>query len=208
VIEVSRTYLGYMKNSELLESLKILQLLRSDAKGFAGVCKLKLRNPEKDDLKKLVGTFGIIRIESLSKEKDGSHVAYLEGRPMRQWQIINAPGRGYQNPPFELTSATWRKTFLGTESQIKRSLKKAERAGLKFRIVWAGEAQFRPGSLVSLLTEHQRKTLHTAHQIGYYDFPRRAGSDKLAKTLALSKSTVSEHLRRAEKTILDQIFSE
>jgi hypothetical protein len=208
VIEISRTYLQDMKGSEQLESLKILQLLRSDAKGFAGVCRLKMRKPGKDDLGKLVGIFGITKIESLSEDEDNYHIAYLEGRPMRHWNMVNVPGRGYQQPPFELTSKAWRKTFLGTQAQIARSLNRAERSGLKFKIVWAGEAQFKPSTLAYSLTEPQERTLSTAHRIGYYDFPRRADSNKLARTLDLSKSTVSEHLRKAEKSILDQIFYE
>lgn len=111
-------------------------------------------------------------------------------------------------PPFELTPTVWKKTFIGSEIQIKRILKKAERFGLKFRIAWAGDAKFSPESVTSSLTERQRKTLAVAYQKGYYDVPRRIQSERLADFLGLSKSTVSEHLRKAERSILDQLTIE
>lgn len=208
VIEIPRSYLGDLKGSELIESLKILQSFRSDAGVYSGVCKLKLRGSGEAKLTTLVGTFGITKIEPLSRDEDGSYIAYVEGKPMSHWMLENAPGQGYNYPPFELTPKAWRKTFLGSAKQIRRLLVDAEKSGLRFRVVYAGEAQFRPRSLISSLTENQKRALSAAYRVGYFDFPRRAGSDSLAKTLGLSKSTVSEHLRKAEKAILDQVLAD
>lgn len=208
VIEIPRRFLSDpLRRAERLESWKIIQAFRSDHEGYAGVCKLKMRS-SKYGLKTLIGLFGITKIKPLSKESDGSFIAYVEGRPMREWIRVSSPREGYQFPPFELTSRTWKKTFLGTENQVRKTLDKMERAGVRFRIISAEEARFTPDSLLSSLTENQRRTLITAHSLGYYDFPRRMGSETLARTLHLSKSTVSEHLRKAEKSLLDQVFVE
>jgi predicted DNA binding protein len=131
----------------------------------------------------------------------------VEGKPKARWIQSNSPQEGYQSPPFELTPRTWRKTLLGTESQIEKILSRFEKAGLHFRIASAGEAAFTPDSLVMSLTDSQRKTLIEAYNEGYFDLPRKIGSEKLAKSLSLSKSTVSEHLRRAEKILLNQILA-
>lgn len=189
----------------MLESLKIVQMLKSDADGYAGICRVKLHQTSKDPTV-LVGHIGLRKVQTLSKEKDGSLIAYVEGKTQDRWIQSNPPKEGYQSPPFELTPKSWRKTLLGTETQIKRMLSKFEKAGLHFRIVSAGEAVFTPGSLVMSLTNGQRKTLIEAYNKGYFDLPRKTGSEKLAKSLGLSKSTVSEHLRKAEKMLLDQIL--
>jgi hypothetical protein len=149
---------------------------------------------QNDDLKSLIGLLGITKIQPLSNERDGSYIAYVEGKPMKEWVMTSSPKDGYQSPPFELTLRTWKKTMLGTENQIMKTLDKMERAGLRFKIVSASEAHFTPGYVLSSLTENQRKTLVAAYSQGYYDFPRRTGSESLARTLHLSKSTVSEHL--------------
>ena len=205
VLEVPRSYLGQEQGTELVETLSIIQMLRSDAGFYSGVCRIKPRAGS--NLKELVGAVGVTRIEPLSKEKDGSYIAYIEGRPMSHWVRTGSTNEAYQSPPFELTPETWRKTLIGSEAQIRKSLGRLETAGLQFKVVWSGDASFGPGALISSLTEAQRRTLSVAHELGYFDFPRRVRSARLAETLDLSKSTVSEQLRRAEKSIFDQLFN-
>jgi hypothetical protein len=53
------------------------------------------------------------------------------------------------------------------------------------------------------LTERQVKTLKTAVDMGYFDTPRRASIKDVAKRLAVSPSTAVEHLRKAEKKVLE-----
>lgn len=62
--------------------------------------------------------------------------------------------------------------------------------------------------LLEPLTDRQREVLEEAHSMGYYDIPRHVSSDELADSLDLEKSTVLEHLRRAECNLLNQIFGE
>jgi hypothetical protein len=68
---------------------------------------------------------------------------------------------------------------------------------MPFEIVSASEARFTPDSLFMSLTGSQRKTITEAYGSGYFDFPRKTNSRKLARSLGISKSTLSEHLRRA-----------
>ena len=154
----------------------------------------------------LLGHFGLTKIQILARERDGSFISYVEGKPEARWIQFNSAKDGYQSPPFELTPKSWRKTLLGSEIQIERMLSRFEKAGLRFKIVSAGEATFTPNSLLMTLTENQRKTLLVAFNKGYFHFPRKAGSEELAKSLGLSKATVSEHLRKAEKVLLNQIL--
>lgn len=56
------------------------------------------------------------------------------------------------------------------------------------------------------LTERQRTVLETAYAKGYYEVPRHVSSDELAANLDLDKSTVLEHLRRAERNVLSELL--
>ncbi|HTX44119.1 MAG TPA: helix-turn-helix domain-containing protein [Methanocella sp.] len=53
------------------------------------------------------------------------------------------------------------------------------------------------------LTERQVKTLKKAVEMGYFDTPRRASARDVAKKLGVSPSTAVEHLRKAEKKVLE-----
>jgi len=54
----------------------------------------------------------------------------------------------------------------------------------------------------SSLTVKQEIAVATAFQIGYFDFPRRAGLPALARILGVRPSTAQEHLRRGLAKIL------
>jgi predicted DNA binding protein len=60
----------------------------------------------------------------------------------------------------------------------------------------------------SLLTDRQREIFEHAVEQGYYRIPRGITQTKLAEELDLAPSTVDEHLRKAESTILSAILEE
>jgi predicted DNA binding protein len=62
-------------------------------------------------------------------------------------------------------------------------------------------------SLLSKLTTRQRQMLLTAYALGYYDVPRRISSDDLSRHLDVDKSTIVEHLRKAERKIIASIVA-
>lgn len=54
------------------------------------------------------------------------------------------------------------------------------------------------------LTGRQKRAMELAIELGYYEWPKRAGFEKLAKAMGVSVQTYREHLKKAEqKTIPD-----
>jgi predicted DNA binding protein len=62
-------------------------------------------------------------------------------------------------------------------------------------------------SLLSKLTHRQRQMLLVAYALGYYDVPRRISSDELSRHLNIDKSTIVEHLRKAERKLIGGIIA-
>jgi predicted DNA binding protein len=58
----------------------------------------------------------------------------------------------------------------------------------------------------SALTGRQEEVLQIALEKGYYDYPKKIDSGKLANLLGISKPTLSEILRRGQKKILAEHF--
>ena len=56
------------------------------------------------------------------------------------------------------------------------------------------------------LTPKQERVLKSALELGYYDYPKRVSTEKLAKDLGVAPSTVVEILRRAERRIIGGYF--
>lgn len=49
--------------------------------------------------------------------------------------------------------------------------------------------------------------MQTAFNMGYYEVPREVSTEEIAAELGLDPSTVTEHLQRAERTVLSQLLS-
>lgn len=53
------------------------------------------------------------------------------------------------------------------------------------------------------LSPNQLEALQLAIDEGYYELPRATDTDTLAETMGISRSTYTEHLRKAEKAIME-----
>ncbi|WP_423999813.1 PAS domain S-box protein [Haloarcula salina] len=56
------------------------------------------------------------------------------------------------------------------------------------------------------LTDRQREVLRTAFLSGYYAWPRDTNAEELAETLGIASPTLHQHLRRAERNLIDDVF--
>lgn len=63
------------------------------------------------------------------------------------------------------------------------------------------EAEFR-ADVLDRLTDRQREVLSTAHEMGYYERPRRNTGEAVAAALEISPTTFQEHLRVAERKLV------
>jgi predicted DNA binding protein len=61
--------------------------------------------------------------------------------------------------------------------------------------------------LLSVLTDKQREVLVAAYNFGYYDLPKGISSVRLAERVSLSKPTMLEHLRKAERRLMAEIMA-
>ena len=68
-------------------------------------------------------------------------------------------------------------------------------------------AAYQRRDILTVLTDRQREVLTAANQYGYYDYPRRVSSEKLADRVGISKPVMLQHLRKAEGRIMADIFA-
>jgi hypothetical protein len=57
------------------------------------------------------------------------------------------------------------------------------------------------------LTDRQREVLETAHEMGYFEYPRDANASEVAAELDIQPSTFSEHLAAAQRKLMDELVA-
>ncbi len=55
------------------------------------------------------------------------------------------------------------------------------------------------------LTQRQLEVLRTAHEAGFFEWPREANGDEVADQLGIAAPTFHEHIRRAERGLIEQM---
>ena len=96
-------------------------------------------------------------------------------------------------------------SFIGENENLKKFLEimklDVEIINISFK-----KAVYEKHDLLSVLTDKQRHILITAHNNGYYDYPKKIHSKELSEKVNLSKATLVQHLRKAEGRILGEII--
>jgi hypothetical protein len=59
-----------------------------------------------------------------------------------------------------------------------------------------------------VLTPRQKKILIDSYRLGYFDQPRRLNAGELAEKMGINKSTLLEHIHKAEKRLIGQIIAQ
>lgn len=57
------------------------------------------------------------------------------------------------------------------------------------------------------LTDRQQEVLETAHEMGYFEYPRETNATEVAEAIGIAPSTFSEHLTIAQSKILESMLS-
>lgn len=56
------------------------------------------------------------------------------------------------------------------------------------------------------LTDRQRESIEAAYRAGYFNWPRDSTAEEVAETLDISSATLHSHLRKAEQSLLAELF--
>ncbi|WP_313692070.1 helix-turn-helix domain-containing protein [Halorarum halobium] len=100
----------------------------------------------------------------------------------------------------------WDVRYAGERSEIETQIESVcEKTGAEIEIASIGTVggERERARRLDTLTRSQREVLEAAREHGYYQWPRETSTRELADQLDISKSTLLEHLRKAEAKLLD-----
>ena len=105
----------------------------------------------------------------------------------------------------QLRGEETRMSLVGRQETISGLIGQYQDAGVSTELHRLG-AYRGPTRPLDDLTDRQREVIETAHVLGFYEVPREASTEEIARELELDPSTVAEHLQRAERNLLDELL--
>jgi len=183
-----------------IRSLEVLTFLKSTPNEIVEICRVQLNDPATSIGE--VFAHSSEEVTVLHQEALDTYVCFYRNRPIRRLlSIVSSVPGGYLSTPYEVRDGRLRITLLGNARSMKVFLKTLQEVKLHPRIVSLTDAVFSLNSPLEHLTEKQKAVIIDAFKNGYYDFPRKIGSEALAKKLGIREPTLVVHRRKAERKL-------
>ncbi len=191
--------------NDQIRSVEVLTFLKSTPNEVVEIRRVQLNDPTvrvKD-----VFTDPSEEVSILQQEAPDTYICFYRRRPIRRLlSIVSSVPGGYLSTPYEVRDGRLRITLLGNSRSIRSFLKSLQKVRLHPKIVSLTDAVFSLNSPIQNLTEKQRAVITDAFKNGYYDFPRKIGSETLARKLRIREPTFVIHRRKAERKLLAQLL--
>ena len=97
--------------------------------------------------------------------------------------------------------------LLGKESELQKYVRHVDKFKVHHKILALTSLKLHPEDQLAGLTSRQRGALLSAYGLGYYDVPRKISSRQVAGRMRIDKSTLVEHLRKAERKVLAGVLA-
>lgn len=143
-------------------------------------------------------------------ERDGSIFFYSSFRPndlLRQLIRITDEFELFRIPPMRFEhDGHLSSTYVGTHEVFEKAMSTVPD---DVTVILDRKSPYTPNreGLESQLTQQQQAILQSAIERGYYEIPRDVSCEEIGEEFGLAGATVGEHLRKAERAIMQDLVS-
>ncbi len=99
-------------------------------------------------------------------------------------------------------------SMVGSSDELFNIITAARENGWGFEVLSVQKYDPHISSVFSALTEKQKEILLHAYNSGYFDHPRKINAGELARKIGMHKTTLLEHLHKAEKRLIGHIIEQ
>jgi predicted DNA binding protein len=96
---------------------------------------------------------------------------------------------------------------IGNEEDLRRYVALIKEHFGEIENIHLTKAMYKEHDILSCLTNKQKEIVILAKRYGYYAYPRKITTEKLAKKMGISRATLTEHLRKAEERLLSHLLA-
>lgn len=185
---------------EVLNKIEILTTFMLSPGRYVNIWRVWARDSR---IKELGASEWIERITVLAEGEDEC-LCLVEGNARPIVSLVMDYGC-YFDFPITIEKEKVSLSIVGEAASIA-SLVRYLRGKKDFNIISVKNYSINHDGLADTLTERQQEVLEAAFEGGYFDLPRRKTSSIIARELGISHSTFLEHLRKAVRRIIIEIF--
>ncbi len=99
-------------------------------------------------------------------------------------------------------------SMVGSSEELFNIITAAKENGWGFEVLSVQKYDPHISSVFSALTGKQKEILLQAYNSGYFDHPRKVNAGELASKIGMHKTTLLEHLHKAEKRLIGHIIEQ
>lgn len=203
--DITRAFGKSHRFNDQIRSLEVLTFLKSTPSEVVEICRVQLNDPATNIMDVFAQSSEEVSV--LQQEAVDTYVCFYRRRPIRRLlSIVSSIPGGYLSTPYEVRDGRLRITLLGRTGSLRAFLRTLQKAGLHAEVVSLTDAIFSLNSPLERLTDKQKTVIIDAFKNGYYDFPRKIGSEALAKKLGIREPTLVIHRRKAERKLFAHIL--
>jgi predicted DNA binding protein len=193
---------------EVIHSFEVLETMKIDWEEAIRVDLIELRLREGLSIDE-VGTVGDMEVLSVLKTEGDKHTCLVKyAEPDESKDLFKQFDLNLINTtPFFVSEKRHTYSVIGDDDSLRRYVKLLKEIIGKVGKMSFTRSAYQRHDILSVLTDKQREVLVTAHRFGYYDYPRRMNSERLSERVDVSRSTMVEHLRKAEGRLLREILT-
>jgi len=195
---------------DIIESFNLLEMLKLDLEKGIKVVLIKIEMKQGhtiNDMKLPEGS----EIISILDKKDNTYTCLIKGQaPFDLLNKYKTLKKEFDldikwDTPTKMSKEKIVMSAIGDPKELEKFVNAVKIFGdinkLSFQKVNIDER-----GMLQCLTDKQREILLAAKKNGYYEYPRKINSEKLAERVGISKTTTIEHLRKAESRLISNLL--
>jgi hypothetical protein len=189
-----------------IEEIEMIELLRLDLEHGQKLGIVRIRFRPGGSVRSN-GSLGVLEIVNVIEEKENEAVVLVEAKTPPEFEEL---ARKFDldlvwTTPMKVNRERIVYSFIGEDESIRKMVPLLKTFGDAMKLS-IQETSFIGSEMLSSLTGRQKELLLVAKKLGYYSYPRMVNASDLARSVGLSRSTVIEHLRKAEIRLLNQVL--
>ena len=193
---------------EHIESYEVLEVLKMDYEQALFVDLIECVTKEGVSIHDLPA-IGNMEVLSVIRSEGNRHTCLVkgheEGEAAENYSVLDLD-LIYTTPSFQSVDRVVL-SFIGEQGNLLKFVAMLKEGDVgKIVNMTFKRAAYQRKDLLSVLTDRQRAVMVAAYRYGYYDLPKGISSVRLSERVALSKPTLLEHLRKAERRIFREIM--